>query len=391
MKKRILFITPDFYPNSTGFANASINLINSIIEYGSEKYDVHVFTMECLKNKPEFTGISVIRFTEKGKNKLSRIILERKKIKIVSEYIKNNRIDIIFFETNTFPYLQNAIVKEFPNKVVVRIHSTADTEVPIFGEKKSIGLKNASRLMKEFMKEAPTILATSNYYLEFIKNSYFDNNVYTIWNNKSYGILYNTSTPVEVSNQNTEGNIFLTMGKMSENGLTQKGMTDLLKAIYYLKSSNELPSDFKLKIIGNGTMLRYIQEMIERLEIAQYCEIIESASHDRVFEIMDESKAIILLSRYEGQSMFITESISKGKPLIITSDNGMGDMIENGVNGFSVKIGDVEAAAQAIKRMIKLNKADLEKMGMESKRIYDDKFAPQRVYQQFDILMTLKD
>lgn len=116
------------------------------------------------------------------------------------------------------------------------------------------------------------------------------------------------------------------MGKMSENGLTQKGMTDLLKAIYYLKLGNELPDDFKLKIIGDGKMLSYIRKMIERLEIVRYCEIIVSASHDQVFEIMDESKAIILLSRYEGQSMFITESISKGKPLIVTNNNGMSDM-----------------------------------------------------------------
>ena len=28
--RKILFIVPDFYPNSTGFANAALNLIKSI-------------------------------------------------------------------------------------------------------------------------------------------------------------------------------------------------------------------------------------------------------------------------------------------------------------------------------------------------------------------------
>ena len=41
---KILFVTPDFYPNSTGFANAALNLINAIKIHSSSTNELYVFT-----------------------------------------------------------------------------------------------------------------------------------------------------------------------------------------------------------------------------------------------------------------------------------------------------------------------------------------------------------
>ena len=388
----ILFITSDFYPNSTGFANASINLINAIIKYSSGKYIIHVFTEQQLKGKEELPEIYVIRYKYNGKkNKLNRLYRERKKYLFIKDYVKNNNIDIIFFETNTFPFVQNWIVKEFPYKVFVRIHSTADTEVPIYGEHPTFGSKISLKKMKEFMKYAPNIVSTSNYYLDFIKKEYFESNVYTIWNNKSYGLLYNTSVDGIKKAKPSCSNTFMTMGKMSHNGVIQKGIKDLLNAVFYLKIDGYLDDTFKLIIVGDGEKYYSIQSMVNRLNLEKYVLLIKSASHDEVFELISQSKAIILLSRYEGQSMFITETLSLGKPVILSDNNGMEDMIVPGKNGLLTRTGDARMAADSIRKIMSLTLDEVEEMGNCSRQLYQTKFSPRAVYDQFDRLMTLRE
>lgn len=181
----------------------------------------------------------------------------------------------------------------------------------------------------------------------------------------------------------------MTMGKMSDNGVTQKGITDLLKAVYSLKRANRIPEDFKLIIVGTGTKVESIKKMINNLGLIQHINLIERASHDEVFELIRNSKAIILLSRYEGQSMFITESISLGKPLILSDNNGMQDMLMPNVNGFKVKTGDLEMAASAITSMIDLSVDDLRSFSQASLDLYLSKFSSEAVYNQFDQIMEL--
>lgn len=388
----VLFITPDFYPSSTGFANATINLIEAILKYSNGKYKVFAFTEQVLGDNKEYEGIEVYRYWNTGcTNKFARLQYERKRYKDIKKYIQDKKIDIIFFETNTFPFLQNWILNDFKDKVYVRIHSTADTEVPIYGEHPTVGSKISFKLMKKFMQKVDNILATSEFYLDFIKREYLDSNVYTIWDNKNYGILYNTSVEGMKKAPHQMKNHFMTMGKMSSNGITQKGITDLIKGVYYLKINNELPSDFKLTIVGEGEKFDYIKSLIDKYYISGYIELIPRATHEEVLDMISKTKAIVLLSRYEGQSMFITESLSAGKPLLLSDNNGMQDMIIDGVNGFVTRTGDPIGAAQNIKKICNMEEIDIIRMGRESRSIYENKFSPEEVYKQFNYLISIHE
>lgn len=388
--RKILFIVPDFYPNSTGFANAALNLINSIKTYGNEKYDIGVFTTIPLGKNNELAEMEIVRYKNTmPDNRITHTMVERKKYNELHKFINRFDPDVIFFETNTFPFVEMWIVKEFQEKVFVRIHSTADTEVPIFGAHKTLLDKIEYKKMKEFMKVVPNILSTSNYYLDFVKQHYLDGNVYSIWDNKSYDVLYNTAGVSESTATVQTTNRFMTMGKMSDNGVTQKGITDLLKAVYYIEKSNSLPDDFELIIVGTGSRLNYIKNMISNLALEKYINLIESAPHEAVFELIKSSKAIILMSRYEGQSMFITESISLGKPLIISDNNGMQDMLRDGINGFKIKTGDSKDAARKIQKMINLSDDELQSFSQASLDLYNSQYSDIATYRQFDEIMNL--
>lgn len=386
----ILFIVPDFYPNSTGFANASINLINAIKKYGGNKYNIAVFTTVLLGDNEEVSGIEILRYRNSSfNNRFTHIYNERRKFNKLIGFIERFQADVIFFETNTFPHLEYWTLKKYGKKVFVRIHSTADTEVPVYGKHISLLDKLEYRKIKQFMLGVHNILSTSNYYLDFVKKHYLNDNVYSVWSEKTYDLLFNTSGKSGEGINIQKSNIFMTMGKMSENGITQKGITDLLKAVYYLKNENKIPHDFKLIVVGTGVRYSFIKQYVEKLEISNYVELLEKATHEEVFELISSAKAIVLLSRYEGQSMFITESISLGRPLILSDNNGMQDMIEDGKNGLVVRTGDAKAAASAMENMFSYDVDKLEEMSNKSLEIYNDFYSESAIYRQFDDIIKL--
>ena len=78
--RNILFIVPDFYPDSTGFANASRNLIRSIVKYWSQDYRLSVFTTTPLNGAEELEHIKVFRHKspDTGQKTDARPVSDRK-------------------------------------------------------------------------------------------------------------------------------------------------------------------------------------------------------------------------------------------------------------------------------------------------------------------------
>ena len=89
--------------------------------------------------------------------------------------------------------------------------------------------------------------------------------------------------------------------------------------------------------------------------------------------------------------MFITESISLGKPLLLSDNNGMQDMIEDGINGYVTKTGNPIDAAEKIKKFIELGEKELITMGEASQKIYENHFSPREIYKQFDYLLSIHE
>lgn len=386
-KKNILILPADFYPNNTGFSNATRNLIESV-KNNQDDIHIHVFTTVDLGESQELENIKVVRYKEDTfKRKIFLLINNYKKYRYLKKYIDGNDIDFILLETNTFTILQSLLVKEYKNILGVRIHSTADTEVLMYAERKKITSKILKWLDVKFMKDTKYIISTNNYHLDFVKNIMFRNNVYTTWSDKDYFILPNTvvlkrDTLVK-ANGNETGNYLLSMGKLSNNGYVQKGLKDLIKALYILKENGEIPDGFLLKIVGDGEKRDELIEYARRLNVYAYIEFIKKTTHIETLELIKKSRAVILLSRYEGQSMFITETIAIGKPIIITHNNGMKDMIIRDENGFVVEEGDYLGASDAIKRIYNISPDRLYKMGEKSREIFESKFSPEKNSKSF--------
>ncbi len=371
--KKVIIIAADFYPNSTGFANATINLVNLI----KNDYDVTVFTDVALGDGKEFEGAHIERY------KCGKFRRHMSVYKSMCNYIEKNGADIILLETNTFSYLQNKLLKKYGDKVAVRIHSTVDAEVLAY--RKSLLGRIYHYPDIQFMRKVRYVIATNSYHVCFVKNMFLMNNIYDMWQNKQYFILPNLSD-IEFSGERSVSNTdyYLTLGKMNKGGIVQKGIQDVLMALYIQKKEARLKTKFI--IIGDGEYKEALSNYADKLGVSEYVDFVGGVSHQSVQNYLSECKAVVLPSRYEGQSMFITEAIAMGCPLIITNDNGMEDLIVDNVNGYVVKTGDSEDLALKISMFDELSASEIAEMSKQSYDIYRTRFAPEVVKSKFDMV-----
>lgn len=79
--------------------------------------------------------------------------------------------------------------------------------------------------------------------------------------------------------------------------------------------------------------------------------------------LMAASDCIVLPSYREGNPRTITEAMSMGKAVITTNIGGCRENVEDGVNGYLVKIKDNESLSQALRKFLNLTPLEKKKMG----------------------------
>ena len=79
-----------------------------------------------------------------------------------------------------------------------------------------------------------------------------------------------------------------------------------------------------------------------------------------------------------------------GRPIITTDAPGCRETVEDGVNGFLVPVKDARALAEAIEKFIR-NPNMIEQMGVESRRIAEEKYDVHKVNKVILSTMELEE
>jgi len=155
--------------------------------------------------------------------------------------------------------------------------------------------------------------------------------------------------------------------------VSQKGF-DMLIDIWKIVS--EKHPDWTLTIYGSGNKDAF-QKQVNDNNISETCLLMDAVSN--LNDKLAESSIFAFSSRFEGFSMLMIEALGCGLPPVSFScPCGPKDVIENGVNGFLVEIGDITGFAEKICFLIE-NEEKRREMGkiaqMRSEKFSIDKIA----------------
>jgi glycosyltransferase involved in cell wall biosynthesis len=130
------------------------------------------------------------------------------------------------------------------------------------------------------------------------------------------------------------------------NLVPQKGVDVLLEAQKILERKGRGP---ELLIVGDGKE----REALERLSRVLGLEGVRFLGLRKDTEaLFRESSLFVLPSREEGFGLVLLEAMSHGVPVVAAAVGGIGEIIENGVNGLLVEKEDPDALAQAIEGLL---------------------------------------
>lgn len=113
----------------------------------------------------------------------------------------------------------------------------------------------------------------------------------------------------------------------------------------------------RLIMVGDGPLFNSSVTLAKTLGIEQAVDFAGVKSHKEVAELMRKTRAFVQHSitavsgDSEGTPVAVQEAGGSGLPVVATYHGGIPDVIEDGVTGFLVKEGDVEAMAE---KMLKL-------------------------------------
>lgn len=134
-----------------------------------------------------------------------------------------------------------------------------------------------------------------------------------------------------------------------------------------------------LVVMGGGPLEEEFRQWTEKHKNVYY---LGYTQHDKCLSIVKGGEFVVFPSIwYEGCSMVEIETESLGKGLIATDIGFSTEAIENGVNGYKVKLGDVEGFRKCITEL--WNKPELiSKIGKNAKSDYERKYRQEDNYEQ---------
>jgi len=102
--------------------------------------------------------------------------------------------------------------------------------------------------------------------------------------------------------------------------------------------------DAKLLLVGDGPEKMEMEELVLELGIVQ--DVIFTGKRDDLPELLAISDVMFHLSEKEAFGLVLLEALACGLPSVATNIGGIPEVIEDGVNGFLVQVGDINAATE---------------------------------------------
>ena len=134
---------------------------------------------------------------------------------------------------------------------------------------------------------------------------------------------------------------------------------------FLIEAWASIPNAPKLLLCGDGPLFEHSKAFVNRNGI-QNIEFLGRVDHERVLELLRESRAMIFASKwYEGFPMSITESLACGTPVLVPDFGNAGSLIKEGVNGFHYALENKDSFKDSLINLLNKTDYDLSSMASE--------------------------
>ncbi|MER5637503.1 stealth conserved region 3 domain-containing protein [Kitasatospora sp. NPDC002227] len=108
---------------------------------------------------------------------------------------------------------------------------------------------------------------------------------------------------------------------------------------------------WKLRLLGDGPLLRRMRELAANLGIADQVQLAGSTGH--MPEEWAQASICLLTSRVEAFGLVLAEAQAAGVPIVsYASPNGPAEIVTDGADGLLVPPGDIDGLAEALRRLM---------------------------------------
>ncbi len=176
-----------------------------------------------------------------------------------------------------------------------------------------------------------------------------------------------------------EGSYILFIGRLLN---SHKGADVLLEA--YAKVVQMVP-DARLLLVGRGPDEDSLQEYAAAHELSGVL-FRGWVDKEELPHYYNAADMLVLSSHHEGVPLIITEAMASALPVVSTDVGGVRDLLADGVSGFLVEAGDVEALADRILRLLG-NPQERARLGMTGRQIVEQQFTREVVGRRFSQIL----
>ena len=151
------------------------------------------------------------------------------------------------------------------------------------------------------------------------------------------------------------------------------------KGLDFLINTVSRRPEIKLKIAGTGSEEKRLRDLVSNKKIKNV-QFLGFKSGNILKKIIQECKFTILPSLwYEVFGLSILESFASGKPVLASDIGGIPEIIENGYNGFLFKPGDGNNLLNQLDRLWK-DTSLCRKLGVQARQTVEKKYGPEKHY-----------
>jgi glycosyltransferase involved in cell wall biosynthesis len=127
-----------------------------------------------------------------------------------------------------------------------------------------------------------------------------------------------------------------------------------------------------LRIIGDGPDAAAVKAAVATYDQAGQVQLLGKKSHAEVLQEMCWADCFALVSWDEPLGAVYLEAMAAGKPIVCSNDGGINDAIASGIHGYAVTPKKVEAAAEALDKLL-ADPDNRQKMGGRSRQLIVEK------------------